>query len=62
MKGDVSGKDETKLSFQLVTFDAAAKTLTSRECLWNSQGKADTDPTPVGWGTSRTVSLAPRER
>ena len=62
MKGDVSGKDETKLSFQLVTYDAAAKTLTARECLWNSRGKTDTDATPVAWGASRTVSLVPREK
>jgi len=62
IKGKDSGKDETKLSFQVVTYDAAAKTLTSRECLWNAQGRTDTDTTPVGWGASRTVSLAPREK
>jgi hypothetical protein len=62
MKGKDSGKDETKLSFQLVTFDAEARTLTSRECLWNSRGKNDSDTQPVGWGDSRTVSLAPRAK
>jgi hypothetical protein len=60
MKGKVSGKDETKLSFQVVTFDGAAKKMTARECLWNSRGKADSDTTPVAWGSSETVSLAAR--
>ena len=62
MKGKESGKDEKKLSFQLVTFDTEAKTLTSREVLWDARGKKDTDATPVGWGESRTVSLAPRAK
>ena len=62
IKGKDSGKVETKLSFQVVTFDADAKTLTARECLWNAQGRADSDATPVAWGASRTVSLAPREK
>jgi hypothetical protein len=60
MKGKVSGKDETKLSFQVVTFDAAAKKLTARECLWNSRGQADGDAVPVAWGSTATVSLAAR--
>jgi predicted MPP superfamily phosphohydrolase len=55
MKGKYSSKDETKLSFQLISIDSAAKTLTVRECRWN------TDPThpdklPV-WGDSRTIQL-----
>jgi predicted MPP superfamily phosphohydrolase len=62
MKGKDSGKEEKKLSFQLVTFDVEAKTLTSRECLWNARGKKDSDTTPVGWGESRTVTLAPRAK
>ena len=60
IKGKDSGKDETKLSFQVVTCDVEAKTLTSRECLWNARGRTDTDATPVAWGASRTVSLAQR--
>jgi hypothetical protein len=55
MKGRYSSKDETKLSFQLVTIDTFSKKMTVRECLWNP------DPVhpekPVGWGTSKTVSL-----
>ena len=60
MKGRDSGKDETKLSFQVVTFDVGAQALTARECRWNAQGRDDGDTTPVTWGDSRTVSLAPR--
>jgi hypothetical protein len=56
MKGKDSGKDETKLSFQVAVFDVAAKKLTSRECLWNSAAR----PGPVAWGAATTVSLAPR--
>jgi len=54
MKGKFSGKDETKLSFQVVTFDVAAGKLTARECLWNQVAG------PVRWGETTTVSLAPR--
>jgi hypothetical protein len=58
MKGAVSAKDETRLSFQLVTINPGARTMTARECLW------DPDPNhpsaPVGWGASTTVSLSPR--
>jgi hypothetical protein len=60
MKGKVSGKDESKLSFQVVVFDVAAHQLTARECLWNSKGAADTDATPVAWGATETVSIAAR--
>lgn len=55
MKGDYSSKDETKLSFQLISLDAKNQALTVRECLW------DTNPanpaTPVVFGESKTVSL-----
>lgn len=62
IKGRESGKNESRLSFQVVTYDVAARTLTARECRWNSLGAADRDAAPVGWGASRTVSLAPREQ
>ncbi len=61
MKGRDS-KDETKVSFHVVTFDVAAQKLTSRECFWNAQGKTDTAATPVAWGKSHTVSVAPRAK
>jgi len=55
MKGEYSSKDETKLSFQLISLDAKNQMLTVRECLW------DTNPanpaTPVVFGESKTVSL-----
>lgn len=55
MKGKYSAKDETKLSFELVTIDTSIKKMTVRECLW------DTHPSDglqkIEWGTSRTISL-----
>ena len=55
MKGKNSLKDETKLSFQLITIDTKSGLMTVRECLWN------TDPLnpekPVKWGDCKTVSL-----
>ena len=55
MKGKFSSKDETQQSFQLISIDTATKTLTARECLWN------TDPDHPGkdpvWGKSITVAL-----
>jgi predicted MPP superfamily phosphohydrolase len=53
IKGKVSGKNESALSFQLVTFDAAKQTLTARECLWNARGANDRDATPVAWGATK---------
>jgi hypothetical protein len=55
MKGKYSSKDETKLSFQLISLDPVAQRLTVRECLW------DTEPSnpavKVVFGESKTVSL-----
>ena len=55
MKGAVSAKDETKLSFQLISLDPSTLMLTVRECLW------DTEPsnpnTKVVFGGLKTVSL-----
>jgi hypothetical protein len=50
MKGNISGTDPTKLSFQVVTIDPLAQKMTVREYLWYLQQ----------WGSSKTVSLAPR--
>ena len=60
MKGKDSGKDETRLSFQVVVFDAGQKKLTARECLWNRTAGAGGNASPVAWGESTTVSLLPR--
>jgi len=55
MKGNVSAKDETKLSFQLISLDSQKQLLTVRECLW------DTEPSnpnaKIVFGSSKTVSL-----
>lgn len=56
MKGALSSSDETKLSFQVVTIDTVARTMTVRECLWN----ADPYEEGVQWGGSTTVALTPR--
>lgn len=59
MKGKISGEDETRLSFQVVTIDPEARLMTVRECLWNVGVVASA---PVGWGASTTVALFPRPR
>jgi hypothetical protein len=60
MKGLVSGSDapdgigdETKLSFQVIAIDGARKTMTVRECMWNTTGATS----PLVWGVSSTISL-----
>ncbi len=58
MKGEVSSLDETKLSFEVVTIDPAQRTMTVRECLWNTNPAAPA--TPVAWGDAVTVTLEPR--
>jgi hypothetical protein len=60
MKGTISGidaangiGDETKLSFQVIAIDGAAKNLTVRECLWNTSGATSS----LTWGINSTISL-----
>jgi len=55
MKGSISSKDETKLSFQLISIDTGLKKMTVRECLWNSEPINKT--APIQWGESITVPL-----
>jgi len=55
MKGKYSAKDETKLSFQVVTIDTNTQRMTVRECLWNSEPGNPTSP--LKWGNSKTVSF-----
>lgn len=55
MKGKYSSKDETKLSFQLISIDTASKTMTVRECLWNATPAHPENA--VSWGESITISL-----
>jgi hypothetical protein len=55
MKGEYSAKDETKLSFQLISIDPNARKMTVRECLWNTN---PADPSAkVFFGNSKTISL-----
>jgi hypothetical protein len=60
MKGALSSRDETKLSFQVATIDTASRTMTVRECLWNVDPQHPS--APVAWGASTTVALSPRPR
>ena len=55
MKGNKSAKDETKLSFQLISIDFRTKMMTVRECLWNAIPKNRS--AVMQWGMSRTISL-----
>lgn len=55
MKGKFSSKDESRLSFQLISIDPDSQTITSRECLWNPDPRKP-DAAPV-WGESRTIRL-----
>ncbi|WP_158989653.1 metallophosphoesterase [Mucilaginibacter sp. L196] len=55
MKGKYSSKDETKVSFQLISLDPQTLQLTVRECLWNTKPlSADNN---IVFGKSATVSL-----
>jgi len=54
MKGKYSAHDETQLSFQLITIDTSAMTMTVRECLWNS---VPSDPSVLKWGDETKLSL-----
>jgi len=58
MKGKYSAKDETLLSFQLISIDTQTQTLTARECLWNTKPSEATQK--VVFGKSETVSLKVR--
>ncbi len=55
MKGESSAKDETKLSFLLISLNTANQSLTVRECLWNTKPNAPN--TPIIFGESSTISL-----
>ena len=55
IKGKFSAKDETLLSFQLISIDPVSQKLTVRECLWNTQPMQKEQK--VVFGKSVTVSL-----
>lgn len=54
MKGRVSAKDETMLSFQVISIDTRTKTMTVRECRWNT---VPDDDAVLLWGDHKTISL-----
>lgn len=54
MKGKFSSKDETLLSFELITIDTRKKTMTVRECRWNPEPK---DPSVIRWEKTKTIAL-----
>ncbi len=54
MKGRTSAKDETRLSFQLISIDTRTKTMTVRECRWNT---VPGNPSVLAWGDHLTISL-----
>jgi hypothetical protein len=54
MKGRKSAKDETQLSFQLISIDTRTKTMTVRECRWNT---VPGNPSIFEWGDHKTMSL-----
>jgi hypothetical protein len=55
MKGKYSAKDETLLSFQLISIDQQTQQLTVRECLWNT---APLNPKQkIIFGKTTTMSL-----
>ncbi|MFI5140227.1 MAG: hypothetical protein ACHQIM_20575 [Sphingobacteriales bacterium] len=55
MKGKYSSKDETLLSFQLITLDPESQSLSVRECLWDTEPLKATEK--IVFGKTRTVSL-----
>ncbi len=55
MKGRVSAKDETKVSFNVVSIDTEKKLMTVRECLWNTHPEETSQK--VTWGILRTISF-----
>jgi hypothetical protein len=54
MKGRISAKDETRLSFQLISIDTRTKKMTVRECRWNTVPE---NPSILEWGDHMTMTL-----
>jgi len=55
MKGKYSAKDETLVSFQLISLDTQTQILTVRECLWNTTPSNPNQK--IVFGKSSTISL-----
>ncbi|MEI6087277.1 MAG: metallophosphoesterase [Bacteroidota bacterium] len=54
MKGRYSSKDQTKLSFNIISIDTEKKELTVRECFWNAHPLETTQD--LEWGMTHTIS------
>ena len=54
MKGKLSAKDESKVSFNVVSIDKDTKKMTVRECLWNAHPNEPLQN--LEWGEKRTIS------
>jgi len=54
MKGKISAKDETWLSFQLISIDTRTKKMTVRECRWNTVPE---NPSILEGGDHMTMTL-----
>jgi hypothetical protein len=54
MKGKYSSKDETRLSFNIISIDPQKKELTVRECLWNKNPSIENQN--VEWGIMHKIS------
>ena len=55
MKGRVSAKDETKLSFNVISIDPENRKMTVRECLWNTNPNEPLKK--IEWGIVKTISF-----
>ncbi len=53
MKGEVSGDDESVLSFLIISIDKATQQMTVRECLWNSTSSSEA---PIAFGENKTIA------
>jgi hypothetical protein len=54
MKGKISAKDETRVSFELISINTATRTMTVREYRWNP---VPHDPSITKWGETKTIRL-----
>jgi hypothetical protein len=55
MKGKFSAKDETKLSFNVISIDPENRKMTVRECLWNTHPTQTAQQ--IAWGIEKTISF-----
>ncbi len=54
MKGKYSSKDETKLSFNIISIDSVRREMTVRECFWNAHPLDENQK--IEWGIERKIA------